>query len=115
MKPTETYIKTALSGVNRKGSVSAVSCLAHPDRRKQTPDRVLVEGVIDLPETPWMLTKAELSVLYIAHELNTWQIAQLARVSHSTIVEHMHRHGVAQPPREKPRPKYLSLLAAFLA
>ena len=101
-------IKAPVAGLNR-------FVVAPPDRRKQTSDRVLVEGVIDLPETPWMLTEAELRVLYISHGLNTWQIAQLARVSHSTIVDHMHRHGIVRPPREKARPKYLSLFAALLA
>ena len=85
------------------------------NKRERTGDRVLAEGSIDLPEAPWMLTDGELRVLYLSHGLNTWQIAELARVSHTTIIEHMKRHRIVRPPNRKKRPKYLSLLAALLA
>jgi hypothetical protein len=76
---------------------------------------VLAVGSINLPESAWMLTSAELRVLYLSHRLTTRQIAQLARVSHSTIVEQLRRHRIVRPRRETSKPRYLSLLAALLA
>ena len=57
---------------------------------------MLVEDAIGLPEEPWTLTARELEVLYISHGLNTRQIAMMARVSHSTIIEHMKQHGIVR-------------------
>ena len=111
------HIETALSRGSVTGTVGASSvCVGSPpDRRRRRRGRVLAVGVIDLPEMPWMLTAGELRVLYLSHGLTTRQIARLARVSHSTIVEQLRRHRIVQSRRQTSRPRYLSLLAALLA
>ena len=111
----ETHIKTALRGVYHSGPCSTAIVPAPPDRQKRTGDRVLAEDIIDLPQEPWMLTAGELEVLYVSHGLNTRQIAVMARVSHSTIIEHMKRYGIMRSRKKKTdMPKFSSLLAALL-
>ena len=113
---TNTHIRIALSGgVNRKALRSTVFVIAPGSKQSETGDHVLIEDIIALPEARWMLTAGELRVLYVSHRLNTWQIARMARMSHSTIIGHMKRHGIAPRRRGKCRQKYFSLLAALLA
>ena len=78
-------------------------------------DRPLGEGVVSLRETLRILTAVELQVLYLSHLLNTWQILQLERVGHSTIIEPMKRYGIERPARKEQQRKHFSLLATLPA
>jgi len=75
---------------------------------------VLAEDAIDLGQAPWMLTARELEVLYVSYGVNTLQVAMMARVSHSTIIEHMKRYGIRRLRKKTGIPKLSSLLAALL-
>lgn len=61
-----------------------------------------------------MLTARELAVLSVAHRLTTRQIVWTARVSLSTITDHMKRHGFMRSRKKVGIPKLPALLAAFV-
>ncbi len=89
-----TSIKTALSGVNRKGLVSVAFVVA--PRNKQNANRRinLIEDSITLPEILKVRSKSFLMNLYSKEKLSVREIAKLTRTSHSTILLALSKIGI---------------------
>ena len=82
----ETEIKVALSGVNRKGPVSTVSCFAPPVGLKANGNLALIQDSIPLPGRLLLRSRSYLRRLYERERLSARAIAKRLNVSHSTVL-----------------------------
>ena len=91
----ELDIKTALLGVNRKGPVSAVSCVAPPVGPHANAGAVyLIEDVIPLPGKVLLRSRSFLREKYVRQHLSARQIARETGTSHSTALSALSAAGL---------------------
>ena len=96
-------IKLALSGVNLKEPVSAVSGLAPRDKQQANRKIELITDKIQLPKIWVLRNKSYIERLYCNNHLSIREIARKLNVSHSSVFAAIKRYGSLQQVKDRKR------------